>query len=400
MLFFSVCWILMPTLKKNPNVPFVSAEGTDRFGNQVSISGAGPWNLTQYEAEALASVYGSVDLSTGRTARAVADSSKSDIEGFGHSYAAGLGIAPHGFVQVTADLLGVKDYGFGVSGSQVSYDNSSPGGWATVAQSHVLGRPSLFFSGYNDLAQGGTTRVNGPYVHALAFSLSYLAALGLYRHTDATVTYPTGTWTTFPNTQNYSTGTTLAQTLGAGSVQIAVPSSFPGGYIVCTCPAGFTNGSVISMTVDGVSSGNPASVDTRSASLKVASGVIGVYVMRTNLLSAGSHTIGLSFANVTAAAYFDSWMYHNSTSPSVLAFTHPYLPRYDFYSPPFPVTDAALDTLNFWLTGNVGGLIPAVRVVNSNAILQRDPANFQLDSLHPNVTGHAKLGAAAAKLLA
>lgn len=273
------------------------------------------------------------------------------MEVFGHSISSGGDAYPNtfdgGWWQRVAEHFHVRRVGKFAQGGAVlgwpTRNMTGDGGVPKILQTinpgvQVGGRrlPSAHavFLGYglNDLAAYGTAQAN-IFRQCLRIACSRARAGSVYEESDASVTYPTGTWSA-PANNGAGSGLGIKGT-GApqSSFQIAVPADFEGGTIGVGLMTHFgaagaiPAGCKVTYTIDGAAAGTGVVDDTvRDAAGLQTSGYV---LHRFTGLTPGAHTV-VGTIDAGANCYFDYWQIEsNFKNPIIIPTLHePALPSY------------------------------------------------------------------------
>lgn len=331
----------------------------------------------------------------------------------GHSYVAGTGAtnSANRWSTKLAEALHVTEVNRGVGGARAALSGITQGGYAQALSQETRARqaaPYLPSSAVVPIMLGvndwNDYSVMARFQHALRTTISRYRAAAIFEETHASIAY-TGTWAQ-AGAAAYNSGSACKQcatgTVAGSSFVITVPADFPGGTIA----AGFTlvddvnsfstNG-VYSFSVDG---GAAQTMDTRGLGITGAgasANFLGA-VMRLTGLSAGAHTVTVTFPTPPNSVFFDYWQIEAKAPPLILLLKQPVLDAtgYATYATP-TLTDARIATLNAGLDALAAeftdGLVKTVDLsVLDNSFSKGYMAS---DHLHPNEVGHALIAQAA-----
>lgn len=355
----------------------------------------------------------------GGAAASSSPNSISVIEFFGHSgIYGGASNETRGMDTRLASIYGAEAINRSRGGARLSWHEGTSihGGWAHLyryvnpgtydkAPYDAKREAVVIWFGENDLATLGPPATNlSPYTWALKAVISRVRAATVFEETDASVTYPTGTWSNndggdLDGSSNllFASGAAY-KSASSGTISVAVPSDFPGGNVALAFLSGSGGeGASLTFTVDGVAAG---SLDTRNTNAKDyltgSNAKATPAVKRFTGLSAGSHTIVATITAVQTACLFDGWWIEAPDPPIVVVpggwETDTSVPLFQFFDlGGFPYVPVAGDVATMdGLTEDICDEFDEdVIFVEVNSVLNRDPVNFADDHIHPSDRGHA-----------
>lgn len=357
----------------------------------------------------------------------------SRIEFYGHSGTyGGASNAMRGTDTRLAGIYGAEAVNRTRGGSRLSWHEPSStglvmvGGWAHVYRYINPGEHTWPYDpraevvnlwyGQNDLPQLGPGDDLIPFTNALEAVISRARATAVYEATNASVTYPTGTWTTAPagfgglvdtGTDNLLIASGGSYKYGAsGTIRVVTPSSFPGGDIALAFFSAINGGgAAMTFTLNGNAAG---SLDTRNANAvdygESHSGGTNAQVTpavkRFTGLAPGTNTIVVTVGSVIDYCYFDCWWIEAQDPPIVTVCggwrtgdDRPLFEFYDLAGFPYVPDLAALEDLNDRMRAVCDGFDEDVIFVPVDDVLDADPDHFTGDAIHPNDRGHALVAA-------
>jgi acetyltransferase-like isoleucine patch superfamily enzyme len=329
------------------------------------------------------------------------------LEVSGHSIPFGGGVSAfeHRFSSRLAELLGVEEMNRAVSGSIACWHDTGgelgDGGYAHVLREFT--RPpdcaarsierSVAVTGYglNDLALLGPDNL-GPFVHALRTVISRHRATAVFEEDDPTVT-PNGDWERRPWEGDCSGAGVVESRMVGASLEIAVPSEFPGGVVAL----GFVarpEGGRVSFALDGDEAGE---LDLRGTTDPMQGRRNGVVVRRTGI-GPGAHTVTCTIAEADGPVAFDYWQVEPEQGATVLVLLAYRMRDWGFhYSDwPHPPGDADVPALNDAIRAVVAEFGGSAVAVELDGILSKREELFSSEGVYPNDRGHGLIADALA----
>lgn len=318
---------------------------------------------------------------------------------WGHSYGVGTGATTptvEGFALVVAEALGLPLRNEAIGGTTLSSQVGGGASWVSILQK--VTRPRRFVSpggghvliyGLNDLNERGNTALAmAGFKHSLRSVVSRMRAGAIFENDNASFAYPTGSWADLTSTAENS-GAGYKYTTGNATFTITTPADFPGGTIAVgvTARAGGA-GATITATVNSI-------LYTLDAHNDQTVGYIPC-VLRIPNVPAGAQTITFTVASVVSLVGVDYWQWEppEATAPLVALITQPYPVDYDAYGSvsPGPPTNAGVDVLNQIINDVADEFDARVVVVDTSTMNASTASYFIAGNIHPNTTGHRKIG--------
>ena len=332
-----------------------------------------------------------------------------DLAFFGDSFTAGgtngdsLSVR---FSTQTANLLGVTEHNFGAGGARQNLNRVSGFADILTAVYQAVAPPSAApyapVSGWQaSVIQASINNLNLNSVHAdltivtsaLLRAIHRLRAGGCYEALGVGTrwTFPSGSWSDVPTTDANS-GTGIKRASSAGSTwSIAVPADFPGGRLKVYGPKAQSFGGLETFTADGSADGT---LDNRTATLQSGS----QSWEHGTTLSAGAHTIAGTVSPINSVENINGADFEVAgTKPVVIVLNTARSPNYP--GGERTIVDADVTASNAAVVSALNTDFPSdpkVVLVDIDAVLGKNPANFGADQIHPNSTGAGLIAAAIA----
>lgn len=350
------------------------------------------------------------------------------FEMFSHSATQGGASTSHaGTDERLSALLGadcVRRMRGGARLSWMELSSQEVGGWAHIyryiappatggseTNKYMISNRDLvvLWFGNNDLAQLGPPGADlEPFTVSLEACISRARAAMILEENNATVTFPTGSWTRYGAGVVERGGSNLLYASGgyyqaaiSGSVRVVTPSDFQGGTIALAfIVATDGSGAAMNFTVNGVAAG---SLDTRNKNAhdygtSPSSGTNlnpNTVIKRFTDLPPGANTIVATMTAGTLFA-FDCWWIEAAIPPLVVVVggweTDDSVPLFDFYDlAGFPYVPVAGDIagMDAAMQAVVDTFDDDVMLVEINSHLNRDRKYFSPDHIHLSDRGHA-----------
>lgn len=352
---------------------------------------------------------------------------------FGHSYAQGNGLTNSGFQKNNrqstrlAQALGAQETNYGVGGSCLCFENSSgvtgvaaTGGWPTILQKFAptLGSPYLtplgavlLEYGVNDYCMFDTgAHFQTVFQAVLQGVVDRLRCAKIFEDTDASVTYPSGSWSTSTfSSGTVNSGTTMhSSNATVATVQIALPADYNGEALVFGvvlnggAPAPWSTVAACSIAATDHLGTNIGNLDMKAiwvafnnattnhhnpmATLRVPAGT----------LPAGAQNITLTYTNPGAnSLWFDWWGIEADVPPPIILEAPFRLPTAGYTalgpssSRPYTIDDTGIANILASLHA-VAAIYTDGRVFvadGADAIINKQAAYITSDNVHPNPAG-------------
>lgn len=323
---------------------------------------------------------------------------------FGHSYCAGGTGTVTSSNRITkrfSDWMACTDTNYGYGGSALYSQNSSGGpsnangGWVTMFQNYSPSSSTfdraydsvVILHGCNDMAlMTSDSQCDTVWKPTLRACIDRARCGKVYENSDASVAF-TGTWSTNTGTITNSGPDNRYTAVNGATVQITVPSTFPGGTIVIGGIDVPANTGTMTFTVDGSGSQTLVQTGVGNRNRPITKRLTG--------LSAGAHTIVGTTSSVSGNFFFDWWGVEAPFPPTVLVFGTNRLLSYAGYTTdgwPQTPTDTSMDTQTT-ATRAVADeydqrvvFVPMDKVMNGNSSLYDD-------NVHPAPTGCSLIAA-------
>ena len=294
---------------------------------------------------------------------------------------------------------------FAVSGSLLTKEGRSTGGWARVMQENVRpvhgapyypdGGGHALIWGLNDIGSlGGSTQaqIRATYSLVLTAVISRLRASVVFENDFSVGTrtsYGAG-FTTQTGTSDFSSGSSVhkATTTTSATVTMTLPSDYAGEPIAIQwiAQAGATNGAVTYSGTAGVTGSLTLTNSVQSG----ASTHVPVITRITNLTAANAgQTIVATVSSVDAsgAVLFDCWWLEAKQAPPVVVANVARVTNYTGYAN--TIGDADVTALNSTIATVAASFDGMVQVADIDSAINKTATWFSSDGFHPNEFGTA-----------
>lgn len=326
---------------------------------------------------------------------AVAFFGDSFTEGVPNGIDGGPSDLAHRYATLTAGLLGVTEQNYGVGGARNFlsagyiltnvYQHTAPPSAAPYAPVH---QASVVQASINNLNLNPVMANLGIVTNSLKRAVHRLRAAGTYEALGGAMWSFTGSWTDVPTTTaNSGTGVKRATANGAAWT-LTVPADFSGGVLRVYGPKATGFGAVHTITVDGSAHGT---VDNRNATIQSGSEVWEYPIT----LTAGAHTVHGVISSISTVDSINGADFEPTSPPLVVVLNTARAPVYP--GGEHTITNANVVASNAAVSSMLGAEFPGdphVVLVDIDAVLGANPANFGSDSVHPGNAGTALMATA------
>lgn len=296
----------------------------------------------------------------------------------------------HRYATLTAGLLDATEENHGVGGARQHlaagniltnvYQTTAP---PSVAPYGAVHQVAVVQASINNLTLAAVIADLGIVTDALARAVHRLRAAGTYEAYDGAAWSFTGLWADVAtDTANSGLGVKRALANGAAWT-LAVPADFPGGVLRVYGPKATGFGAVETITVDGAAHG---SIDNRDATVQSGSQAWEYPVT----LSAGAHTVHGVVSSIATVENINGADFEPAHSPLVIVLNTARAPVYP--GGEHTITDADVVNSNAAVAATLTTDFPGdphVVLIDLDALLGANPANFGSDSIHPGDAGTA-----------
>lgn len=331
----------------------------------------------------------------------------------GHSYGAGSMTSPtvNRTTAKLATMWGATETNIAVSSSTlVSHSgaagpDATSGGWATIMQSHAPThvtsqadspylsplQVAVLYHGLNDAALLGMTQFSAAFPHVLRAVIDRFRAGRLDEDSAATVVFG-GTWTVGTATANNSGAGYRFTSTNGSTATVSVPADYNGqaltfGMIPTPSTAGLvtvTEGATTLATFQHSGIAPTAPARNVGARIRLAAGT----------LTAGAHTLVLTYTGITGGnVFFDYWQIESTPPPLVLIPLVNTLADYAAHAVGWagaPLDDTKVATINSAITTVCAEYTDGlVKAVPTDDLLNKSLRLFLSDKVHPNAQGAA-----------
>lgn len=340
-------------------------------------------------------------LGSAPSIEAVAFYGDSFTSGVPNGGAGGPSDLAHRFSTLAAGLLDATEENHGVGGARNHlaagniltnvYQTTAPPSAAPYAAVHEA---AVVQASINNLNLDPVIADLGIVTDALKRAVNRLRAGGTYEVLGAGSAWSfTGSWVDV-ETDTANTGAGVKRSFANGDAwTLAVPADFPGGVLRVYGPKARDFGAVETITVDGSPHG---SIDNRGATIQSGSEAWEYPIT----LSAGAHTVHGVVSGISTVENINGADFRVAGTPLVVVLNTARAPVYP--GGEHSTTDADVVASNAavaaMLSAQFGG-DPRVALVDVDALLGADPANFGSDQIHPGDAGTALMAAAIAEVI-
>jgi lysophospholipase L1-like esterase len=301
----------------------------------------------------------------------------------------------HRYSTLTAGLLDATEENHGIGGARNHlstgyiltnvYQTTAPPSVAPYGPVHQV---AVIQVSINNLNLNPVIANLGIITDALKRAIHRLRAAGTYEALGGAAWSWTGSWQDVPTlTANTGTGVKRAFTNG-DAWTLAVPADFPGGVLRVYGPKATGFGAVETITVDGAAHGT---IDNRTATIQSGSEAWAYPIA----LSAGAHTVHGVVSSISTVENINGADFALPTRPFVVVLNTARAPVYPGGEHTTTGADvvASNAAVAAMLSSEFAG-DPDVALVDIDALLGANPANFGSDSIHPGNAGTALMAAA------
>lgn len=401
-------WVSQPT--SSPPPPVVQGPGPVALSpHATAITGATV--VVSTPAVPLLSPHAGAAAAATATVTAAAAPSLTAVAFFGDSFTDGnTNGDPQSvrFATKTAALLSVTELNYGKGGARQNLNRVS-GAADILTQVYQAAQPrsSAPYAPMYQAAviQCSINNLNLNTVHAdltivtraLLRAIRRIRAAGSYEALPSTGgpwTFDSGSWTDVPTIDaNTGTGIERATANGCRST-VVLPGDFPGGQLRVYGPMTQGFGAIETFTVDTAANGTS---DNRGSALQSGSQP---WEHKTGPLIAGAHTVRSTVGSINTVENINGADFETAARPLVIVLNTARSPNYP--GGEYSMTDADVNNSNAAVTTALlkeFGSDHRVILLDMDAVLARNPANFGADGVHPNSTGTSLIAAAIASAI-
>jgi lysophospholipase L1-like esterase len=303
----------------------------------------------------------------------------------------------HRYSTLTAGLLGVTEENHGVGGARNYlaagniltnvYQTTAPASAAPYAAVHQV---CVIQASINNLNLNPVIADLGIVTDSLKRAIHRLRAGGTYEALGGAMWSFTGSWADVTTTTANS-GTGVKRATGNGATwTLAVPADFPGGVLRIYGPKATDFGGIHTITVDG---GAHGTIDNRDATIQSGSEAWEYPIT----LTAGAHTVHGVLSSLDSVDNLNGADFKVTSTPLVVVLNTARAPNYPGgeHTPVNADVVASNAAVASMLSSEFSG-DPHVVLVDIDALLGANPANFGSDSVHPGDAGTALMATAIA----